>query len=98
MMVQFGQPGDIPVVGDWTGDGITKLGVYRNGKWYLDINNNHVLDADDKVFELGGPGDMPVVGDWTGDGVDKPGLYQEHVSQPAAQTAQSPSPAARVSD
>ena len=27
----FGQAGDMPVVGDWTGDGIEKIGVYRNG-------------------------------------------------------------------
>ena len=74
-MVQFGQDGDIPVVGDWTGDGITKLGVYRNGKFYLDVNNSHQLDAGAKVIELGYPGDKPVVGDWTGDGVDKVGVY-----------------------
>ncbi len=34
MAVEFGQAGDLPVVGDWTGDGISKLGVYRDGKFY----------------------------------------------------------------
>jgi hypothetical protein len=76
-MVEFGQEGDRPVVGDWTGDGISKLGVYRNGTFYLDTNNNHHLDATDKVFQLGGPGDKPVAGDWTGDGIDKVGVYRD---------------------
>ena len=58
----FGQAGDIPVVGDWTGDGIEKIGVYRNGTWYLDTNNNHQLDADDMVVHLGQSGDQPIVG------------------------------------
>jgi hypothetical protein len=31
----FGLPTDIPVVGDWTGTGTAKLGVYRrvSGTW-----------------------------------------------------------------
>ena len=30
--------GDIPVVGNWNGsaDGKSKIGVFRNGTWYLD--------------------------------------------------------------
>jgi hypothetical protein len=65
------------VVGDWTGDGISKIGVYRNGKFILDTNNNHKMDADDKVIELGRPGDRPVAGDWNGTGVDKVGVYED---------------------
>ena len=38
----FGLAGDIPVVGDWNGDGRTKIGVFRNGIWYLDFNGNRV--------------------------------------------------------
>jgi hypothetical protein len=71
----FGQAGDIPVVGDFNGDGIDDIGVYRNGKWIVDTNGNHQIDATDKVFELGGAGDKPVVGDWNDDGVDDPGVY-----------------------
>jgi hypothetical protein len=73
------------VVGDWTGDGVKKIGVYRRGVWYLDTNNNHVLDAQDQVLRLGGPGDIPVVGDWNGDGVDKIGIYRAGRSKPAPQ-------------
>jgi hypothetical protein len=27
---------DIPVTGDWNGNGVTKIGIFRNGLWYLD--------------------------------------------------------------
>jgi hypothetical protein len=76
LVVEFGQPGDLPVVGDWTGDGISKLGVYRNGQFILDTNNNRQIDAADKVFALGHAGDKPVSGDWNGDGVDEVGVYE----------------------
>src|SRR5262249_48415724 len=32
----FGTGGDKPVVGDWNGDGVRTIGVFRNGMWYLD--------------------------------------------------------------
>ena len=70
-------PGDIAVVGDWTGDGHAKAGVYRNGFWVLDINGNGVYDPGvDKFFAFGGNvGEIPVVGDWNGDGRTKVGVY-----------------------
>jgi hypothetical protein len=61
--------GDLPVVGDWTGDGHAKVGIYRasTGTWYLDVNNNGVLDAGDFTYHFGGvSGDQPFVGDWNG--------------------------------
>jgi uncharacterized membrane protein len=79
------QPGDVPIVGDWNGDGRTKVGIFRSGfLWILDYNGNGKLDqpsADgDRVFGLGGiPMDLPVVGDWTGDGRTKVGIYRHGV-------------------
>ncbi len=78
------QPGDIAVVGDWNGNGRTKVGIYRNGFWILDYNGNGVYDydgtaANDKFYALGGPtssGYVPVVGDWNGDGRTKVGYYK----------------------
>ncbi|CDH44284.1 hypothetical protein [Candidatus Contendibacter odensensis] len=32
----FGQAGDLPVAGDWNGTGVAKIGVFRNGQWFLD--------------------------------------------------------------
>jgi len=43
----FGQglPNVIPVTGDWNGTGTTKIGVFSNGTWYLDMNGNGVWDG-----------------------------------------------------
>ncbi|GHT21179.1 hypothetical protein FACS189419_01650 [Planctomycetales bacterium] len=76
---QYGTQGDRAVTGDFSGDGITKIGVYRDGKWYLDKNGNGKWDAgdiyvDNADFGLG-PEGVPVVGDFNGDGIDNIGLY-----------------------
>jgi len=71
--------GDIPVYGDWSGDGNTKIGIYRpsTGAWYLDYNGNGVYDAGDRTYQYGGiAGDYPVVGDWTGTGYSKIGILR----------------------
>jgi hypothetical protein len=76
------QAGDIAVAGDWSGNGVTKIGLYRpsTGTWYLDYNGNGVYDGPviDRQYQYGGiAGDIPVVGDWTGDGVAKVGLFRQ---------------------
>ena len=75
--------GDLPVVGDWDGDGRSNLGLFRAGFfWILDYNGNGSLDnvnavGGDKAFAYGGlPGDVPVVGDWNGDGKSKVGVFR----------------------
>lgn len=75
----FGLAGDQPVVGDWTGNGQTRLGVFRAGLWYLDLNNNGQWDGvggGDGIFAFGLPGDLAVVGDWNGDGRTKLGIFR----------------------
>ena len=75
----FGLPGDQPVMGDWTGDGHVRIGVFRDGKWYLDLNGNRRWDGiegGDGQYALGLAGDTAVVGDWTGDGVTKLGVFR----------------------
>jgi len=84
--VNFGAAGDIPVVGDFNGDGIDEVGFFRNGKFYLDTNGNRQLDETDRVVELGREGDYPVVGDWDGDGVDDVAVYRA-VSKPSESVA-----------
>ncbi len=75
-----GLPDAIPVVGDWNGDGTTKIGIYSDGTWYLDVNGNGQWDGEpaDKIasFGVGLAGAVPVVGDWNGDGITKIGIYQ----------------------
>ena len=63
------------MVGDFNGDGVDEIGVYRDGQWIIDTNGNRQIDAHDTVFALGEAGDTPVVGDWDGDGTDDPGTY-----------------------
>ena len=75
-----GLAGAWPVVGDWTGTGITRCGVFTSGVWYLDMNNNGVWEGPsvDKVipnFGVGLPNAMPVAGDWGGTGVTKIGVF-----------------------
>jgi hypothetical protein len=67
-------------VGDWNGDGRTKVGLFRQGFfWILDYNGNGVFEQGvDKTYAFGGvAGDVPVVGDWTGSGTSKIGLFRQ---------------------
>ena len=65
--VSFGSPGDLPVAGDWTGNGFAKIGVFRNGQWFLD-NGNGQWDGcgTDLCLSFGQAGDLPVAGNWNG--------------------------------
>ncbi|HEV2968343.1 MAG TPA: SdrD B-like domain-containing protein [Pirellulales bacterium] len=71
----FGTPGAIPISGDFMGDGKTRMGVFIDGEWFIDMNGDGVWDEGDMYCKLGGPGDKPVVGDWDGDGKDDIGVY-----------------------
>ncbi len=52
------------------------IGVYRQGAWYRDVNENMAWDAgQDGVVSFGGAGDISVTGDWDGDGVTDVGVF-----------------------
>lgn len=76
IVFQYGQNGDIPVVGDWNGDGRDTPGVFRSATatWYL--RNSNSGGAGNLEFVYGVPGDIPVVGDWNGDGIDTIGVFR----------------------
>ena len=74
---EFGRRGAIAVAGDWTGDGVTKIGVFRDGTWHLDTDGDGRWSPGDLMIEFGQPGDIPVVGDWTGDGIAKIGVFRK---------------------
>lgn len=61
---QFGAPGDLPIVGDWNGDGIDTVGVVRQGQWFL--RNSNSSGFADLQFFYGTPTDLPITGDWDG--------------------------------
>jgi len=75
--ITYGIPGDEPITGDWDGDGIDTIGVYRDGVFYL--RNANTSGFADLVVPFGVPGDVPVAGDWDGDGIDTIGVYRKGV-------------------
>ena len=64
------------MIGDWNGDGIYTIGIFRNGTWFLDMDGDGRWSDGDVMVEFGQEGDLPVVGDWTGDGISKLGVYR----------------------
>ncbi|MEZ6105798.1 MAG: hypothetical protein R3B96_06675 [Pirellulaceae bacterium] len=72
----YGQPEDIPVAGDWNGDGIRTIGVFRGGVWELDLDGDGRWTSADGSFSFGTAGDVPVVGDWNGDGIEEIGIFR----------------------
>jgi polysaccharide lyase-like protein len=76
----YGIAEDIPVAGDWNGDGRDGIGLYRpsTGTWFL-LNtavNGAVNPPSDIVTHYGISSDLPVAGDWDGDGKDGIGVYR----------------------
>ena len=56
-------------------DATTKIGIYKDGIWYLDLNGNGGTAAStDKGFGFGAPGWIKVTGDWNNDGKNDIGV------------------------
>ncbi|HEX3872137.1 MAG TPA: SdrD B-like domain-containing protein, partial [Pirellulales bacterium] len=73
----YGAPGDWPIAGAFNGSGIDTIGVFRDGKWHLDLNGDGRFQKTDLVVNFGQPGDLPVIGDFNGDGIDELGVYRD---------------------
>lgn len=71
----FGRVGATAISGDFNGDGQTELGLFVDGRWYLDMNGNRTWDQGDLCVRLGQAGDLPVAGDWDGDGKTDIGIF-----------------------
>lgn len=62
--IQFGSAGDRITPGDYDGDGLIDIGVFRDGVWFT-------LRSSDNAFvytQFGQAGDVPVPADYDGDG------------------------------
>ena len=77
--LNYGLPGDYPVVGDWDGNGTVTIGIYRGNTFYLRNENTNGFAT--IVFDFGQAGDQPIAGDWNGDGVDTIGIYRPSTGQ-----------------
>ena len=74
----FGVTGDYAVAGDWAGNGVDCIGVFRSGIWHLDVDGDGLFTRGvDRYADFGRKGDKPIVGDWNGDGIDELGVYQD---------------------
>jgi serine-aspartate repeat-containing protein C/D/E len=73
--VRFGMRNGIPVTGDFNGDGITDVGFFYGGEWFIDLDDNGQWDQGDLWAKLGHEGDLPVTGDWDGDGKTDIGIF-----------------------
>ncbi|MGE0823669.1 MAG: discoidin domain-containing protein [Candidatus Binatia bacterium] len=76
----FGAPGELPVSGDWSGAGVTRIGTFDpvTGKWRFDDNGNGRFDGcsiDRCAGPFGEGPATPVTADWTGDGISKIGVF-----------------------
>jgi len=76
----FGTSTHLPVVGDWTGSGTTKIGTFdpATGMWQLDRNSNGTFDGcaiDGCAGPFGKARHLPVAADWNGTGTAKIGTF-----------------------
>jgi Tol biopolymer transport system component len=72
----YGNPGDIPFLGDWDCDGVETPGLYRQSDGFVYLRNSNTQGVADIRFFFGNPGDMPLAGDFDGDGCDTVSIYR----------------------
>jgi hypothetical protein len=72
----YGNPGDLPFMGDWDGNGEATPGLYRQSDGFVYIRNTNTQGIANLEFFLGNPGDVPLVGDFNGDGMDTVSIWR----------------------
>jgi hypothetical protein len=72
----YGNPVDLPISGDWNGDGVSTPGLYRQSDGFFYARDTNTQGPADNGCFAGDPSDTPVVGDWDGDGDDNLGIYR----------------------
>ncbi|MCL1601270.1 MAG: bifunctional metallophosphatase/5'-nucleotidase [Actinomycetia bacterium] len=72
----FGLDGDMPIAGDWNGDGTDTIGVFRPSTGETLQRNTNSAGPADTTLLFGDAGDAPFYGDWDGHGTDTPGVFR----------------------
>jgi hypothetical protein len=72
----FGNPGDVPVMGDWDCDGVDTPGMYRQSDGFVYLRNSNTEGIANIRFFFGDPSDVPLAGDFNGDGCDTLSIYR----------------------
>lgn len=79
-MFYYGNPNDSPFAGDFDGDGIDTVGLYRESTGQVFLRNSNTQGIADDDFYYGIPGDKINAGDWLWNdnvpGPDTVGIYR----------------------
>jgi len=73
----FGAAGDLPFVGDFDGDGVDTIGLYRPSTGWVHLRNTNAAGPADVSFLIGTGWDSVFAGDWNGDGADTVAAYRQ---------------------
>jgi hypothetical protein len=60
-----GDPSDLPVAGDWNGDGVDTIGIYRSNSGVYSLSDSNTTPTTNYSLVFGDPGDTPFAGRWT---------------------------------
>ncbi len=72
----YGDPGDVPVMGDWDCDGDDTPGLFRQSDAFAYLRQSNTQGIGDIRFFFGDPSDVPLAGDFDGDGCDSLSIYR----------------------
>jgi PKD repeat protein len=75
-VINWGASTDLPVTGDWNGDGTNEVGVFRPSTHMFLLRSSGYPATPAAVINWGASTDLPVTGDWTGDGAIEVGVFR----------------------
>jgi len=74
--INWGASTDIPITGDWNGDGTTEVGVFRPSNHMFYLRPSNWPSTPGISINWGASTDIPITGDWNGDGTTEVGVFR----------------------